>query len=290
MTFLRCACTPGRAIGIRPVPTWKSTAAAPTPASGGPYWVPCLVTMPSPFLPWQEAQPTRNSARPWSMVDWSAPLVAGERTAYRPPVTSRPISRTTRPASGLRRLAERRAERSRTGCPLFCPGSCPGRGRRAVLLLDEVDRGEQPDPDDIDEVPVVRHDDGTDRLLVGELAGHEGAAEDQQEGDQTAGHVEAVETGREVEDRAVGRARDRDVLLDERDVLGCLAGDEEGAHDVGEDEPLTQPPPAHLEDPAGAPDLAPLGREDAELAGQRRQHEHRRVDRREGHVELGGLL
>src|SRR4029079_1101035 len=135
-TFLRWACTPGRAIGIRPVPTWKSTAAAPTPARGGAYWVPRLVTMPSPFLPWHEAQPTRNRARLLATVDWSAVFVeavAGERTAYRPPVTSRPISRTTRPASGLRRLAESRAERSRTGCPLFCPGSCPGRGRPAVL-------------------------------------------------------------------------------------------------------------------------------------------------------------
>src|SRR5690625_398686 len=30
------ACGPDKAIGIRPVPTWKSTAAAPTPTSDGP--------------------------------------------------------------------------------------------------------------------------------------------------------------------------------------------------------------------------------------------------------------
>src|SRR5215211_9407137 len=30
------ACSPGRDIGIRPVDTWKSTAAAPTPISDGP--------------------------------------------------------------------------------------------------------------------------------------------------------------------------------------------------------------------------------------------------------------
>ncbi len=30
------ACTPGAASGIRPVATWKSTAAAPTPTSEGP--------------------------------------------------------------------------------------------------------------------------------------------------------------------------------------------------------------------------------------------------------------
>ena len=30
------ACTPGAASGIRPVLTWKSTAAAPTPTRDGP--------------------------------------------------------------------------------------------------------------------------------------------------------------------------------------------------------------------------------------------------------------
>ena len=58
------AWAPGWAIGIRPVPTWKSTAAAPTPTSDGPSWLPSSVGMPSPFWPWQEAQPTRNSSRP----------------------------------------------------------------------------------------------------------------------------------------------------------------------------------------------------------------------------------
>ncbi len=37
-------------------------------------------------------------------------------------------------------------------------------------LLDEVDHGEEPDPDHIDEVPVVGDDDRADRLLVGEPA------------------------------------------------------------------------------------------------------------------------
>src|SRR5512144_1831718 len=55
------AWTPGRAIGMRPVPTWKSTAAAPTPTREGPYWLPSLPTTPSPWRPWQEAQPTRKS-------------------------------------------------------------------------------------------------------------------------------------------------------------------------------------------------------------------------------------
>src|SRR3954452_20717726 len=54
------ACGPGAAIGIRPVPTWKSTAAAPTRTRDGPYWLPRLVRMPSAFLPWQDEQPTWN--------------------------------------------------------------------------------------------------------------------------------------------------------------------------------------------------------------------------------------
>ena len=57
---------PGWTIGIRPVPTWKSTAAAPTPTSDGPSWLPSRVRTPSPFWPWQKAQPTRNSLRPWA--------------------------------------------------------------------------------------------------------------------------------------------------------------------------------------------------------------------------------
>ncbi len=36
MFFLRGAWAPGFAIGIRPVLTWKSTAAAPTPTRDGP--------------------------------------------------------------------------------------------------------------------------------------------------------------------------------------------------------------------------------------------------------------
>ena len=63
-----------------------------------------------------------------------------------------------------------------------------------------------------------------------------------------------------------------------------LTADEDRAHDVGEDEPLAQAPAADLEDRAAAPDLAALGGEDAELAGQRGQHQDRGVGRRERHV------
>ena len=79
------------------------------------------------------------------------------------------------------------------------------------------------------------------------LRGHVGAAQDEQEGDQPAGDVEAVEAGGEVEDRAVRRGRDRDALVDQRGVLQRLAADEERAHDVGEHEPLAQAPALDLE-------------------------------------------
>ena len=133
-----------------------------------------------------------------------APGARGRTTAYSPPVSQpAPSEQDERPrASGWRRrAAERRhgvagvMESSRR-----CSGASGGRGRRHLM---QVDRGEQADPHDVDEVPVVRHDDGAGRLLVGEPPGHEGAAEDEQEGDQAAGHVQAVEAGGQVEHRAV---------------------------------------------------------------------------------------
>ena len=68
---------PAAAIGIRPVPTWKSTAAAPTSVSDGPNWSPPWVRTPSPFWPWQNEQPTRNSSRPrLTSSSWSRGLSA----------------------------------------------------------------------------------------------------------------------------------------------------------------------------------------------------------------------
>ena len=59
-----------------------------------------------------------------------------------------------------------------------------------------------------------------------------------------------VEAGGQVEDRAVGRGRDRQTFVDELGVLEDLAGDEERAHEVGDDEPASK-----------ALDVAALGRE-----------------------------
>src|SRR6478752_1076476 len=54
------AWTFGPASGIRPVPTWKSTEAAPTPTSDGPDFVPWAPT------PWQVAQLAMKRSLPWA--------------------------------------------------------------------------------------------------------------------------------------------------------------------------------------------------------------------------------
>src|SRR5204863_4978139 len=86
-------------------------------------------------------------------------------------------------------------------------------GRRRTLLvevtvgpdslLDQVDDGVETDPDDVDEVPVVGHDDGAGRLLRGEPP-YVSPGQQQDEGDEAAEHVQPVKAGRDVEDRAVG--------------------------------------------------------------------------------------
>jgi hypothetical protein len=46
---------------MRPVPTWKSTEAAPTPIKEG------AISEPSAFKPWHEEQPFRNNCLPSSI-------------------------------------------------------------------------------------------------------------------------------------------------------------------------------------------------------------------------------
>src|SRR5678815_457286 len=63
---------------------------------------------------------------------------------------------------------------------------------------DEVDDGEQRDPHDVDEVPVVRHDDRGGGLGGGELA-ELGADQQEDERDEAADDVQPVEAGGQVE-------------------------------------------------------------------------------------------
>ena len=75
-------------------------------------------------------------------------------------------------------------------------------------------------------------------LLMGELLGRVRPAEHEQERDQTAGHVQTVEAGGQVERRAVGRRRPGDTfVVRQRGVLRDLSGDEVRAHDERDDEP-----------------------------------------------------
>ena len=62
VTGLRSISGPVSLAGIRPVLTWKSTAAAPTPTRLGACDVPWALT------PWQEEHDWVNSSLPWAMV------------------------------------------------------------------------------------------------------------------------------------------------------------------------------------------------------------------------------
>src|SRR5579859_3673923 len=83
----------------------------------------------------------------------------------------------------------------------------------AGASADEVDGGEQADPHDIDEVPVVRHDDGADLLFLGEGLRGVGAAEQEEERDQPARHMQPVKPGGDVEHRPVPAGGQGQVLV-----------------------------------------------------------------------------
>src|SRR5918912_2322717 len=166
---------------MRPVPTWKSTDAAPTPTSEG------ASLRPVASIPWQVAQLARNSTWPAATCCCgvsAAPARPGARAAYATPVTIRPSTTSTRLASGERR----RAASAVTIALLVTRGA-----RRRAASLQDVDHEEQSDPDHVDEVPVVRGHDGAGRLGVPEPARGERAADDEQEGDQATRDVQAVE-------------------------------------------------------------------------------------------------
>src|SRR5450756_421177 len=123
--------------------------------------------------------------------------------------------------------------------------------RYPLGLLDEVDGREQANPNDIDEVPVIGHDDGADLLFMSEALGGVGTCEQEDERDETAGHVQAVEP-----------------------------------HEEGQHVPLAQPPLHEVENRCRTPDLATLNGEHAHLAGDTGQHEHGRVRRAKRDVQM----
>src|SRR3954471_15073972 len=216
-------------------------------------------------MPWQVEQPLTNSSRPWATVDVSVACAADARpepprAAYRVPTARSTTSSSIGVAKRLRR--RRVIGASRSSNSTIRPS------------LEEVDRAEQPDPHHVDEVPVVRDDDGARRLLMGEPTRRIGAPQDEEEGDQPSSDVRAVEAGRQEEHRAEAGGAQGEALVRQAGVLVDLAADEERTHQECDDEPEAQ-----------ALDVAALGGEDADLAGHRRGDEDKRVDRREGDVQ-----
>lgn len=65
-------------MGMRPVPTWKSTEAAPTPMSDG------ALSVPAASRPWQVAQFAAKSFEPSSIVCWLFADVSAEAEVATP--------------------------------------------------------------------------------------------------------------------------------------------------------------------------------------------------------------
>src|SRR3954469_13128266 len=255
-----------RGRGMRPVCTWKWAAASPTPIRDGP-----RLGTPSRFSPWQVMQLRSYSWRPAaSAADWpvSSAACAGANTEYRAPVSTSAVIRPAMLARRRRCLERRRARARAAGLPSASGTSDCGFVVDTGSLADQVDRGEEPDPHDVDEVPVVGDHDRRGRLCRREPP-HGGPDQQVDEGNQASDDVQGVEAGREIEDRAVRGRRDGRLVLRHQDaVLVHLAEHERQAHGEGDREPAPQ-----------AVDVALLRREHAELTGHRGQHEDDREER-----------
>src|SRR5579864_7164682 len=101
---------------------------------------------------------------------------------------------------------------------------------RPSLGRDEVDDGEDHDPDDVDEVPVQASDLHHLGLLLRELAPQRKVPEREQHHDAER-DVHAMEPREHEEAGAEEVGLDREALADERGELVHLAGDERGAEE-----------------------------------------------------------
>ena len=70
------------------------------------------------------------------------------------------------------------------------------------------------------------------------LLGSVASSNDEQEGNQSAGHVQSVETGGDVEGASVGVAADADTFRHQGGVLIDLASHEDRSEHVANEEPL----------------------------------------------------
>ena len=87
---------------MRPVPTWKSTEAAPTPTKEG------AIDAPSALSPWHEEQPFRKICFPSSMEaerakTFSVSVTVALATEKVVPIPSKAIMRSNGPAALCRR-------------------------------------------------------------------------------------------------------------------------------------------------------------------------------------------
>src|SRR6185312_14842563 len=128
------------------------------------------------------------------------------------------------------------------------------------------------------------------RLKVTELLGHEGASDDQDEGDEATGDMQTVEAGRDVEGRAVGVGAQGDAVVDEFGVFIRLHGDEDSPEDEREDEPLDHSPLAEVQQPTEAARLEVLRPEDSELAREGAGNQDDRIDECKRDIEFGCLV
>src|SRR5205823_12421779 len=101
---------------------------------------------------------------------------------------------------------------------------------------DDVYRREEPDPDDVDEVPVDRSRLDGEMATRGELALQRSVEADRVEED-TAGHMGAVEAGEREEDRGEDPVARQEP---EARVLVALADEEERAEHDRRDEPVAE--------------------------------------------------
>lgn len=163
--------------------------------------------------------------------------------------------------------------------------------RKLVALLEEVDDCEQDDPNYVNEVPVVGGHDRASDLVVAEVLGQQSTANDEQEGNQTAGHVQCVEPGGDVERGTIRIGRDSDAVRDQDSVFVGLNSYEDGAHNEGQYVPLDHAPLGDLEDATAAEWLVVVfGREYTELDGDGTSDKDGGVNEREGNVKRLGLL
>src|ERR1700722_1931647 len=170
-----------------------------------------------------------------------------------------PPTKSTTGPSAMRPMTERAKERLR-------------RGDVTPFLLQQEQGRVEPDPYDVDEVPVVTHALERGQLTrIAFTAAH--AKQQEGHGDDAQDDVQTVKTGGDEEDRAVGVGVPTRGQV--RPLVG-LVGHEQGAHDHRDDDPASSfGAPAMFDEPHG-----PLHRE-------RRGNQDDGEDPRLQYVEVG---